>query len=81
MAETQAGALAQVARTVIETINLTKTIKQSRCMQRGMLTTRFAVDQQQAERAGPEFGTWHGNFLLGLNGQLDDQDKPDQKAG
>ena len=60
MAETQAGALAQVARTVIETVNLTKTIKQSRCMQRGMRTTCFAVDQQQAERAGPEVGGWHG---------------------
>ena len=39
----------------------------------GVRASRFAVNQEQAECAGPESCTWHVGFLGGSDGQLGDQ--------
>lgn len=80
-AEPQAGPFAETAGALVETFAVAQAFKEAGGMTSGVDTTGFTVNEQQAEGAGPEFSTWHVAFLGGSDGQLDDQDAPDQEAG
>jgi hypothetical protein len=81
VAESLAGAITKAASTVVESIAIAKAFKQAGGLAGGVGASRFAVNQEQAQCAGPECGIWHVDFLDGSDGQPGGQGQPDQQAG